>query len=364
MPVDRRLVVNVDWFLVGACLILCAIGVATILSATHTGRGMGLEIKQVYWILIGLLALVISVTIDYRRLTDRALILYVIIVAALLYVLLLGPRIQGTKRWILLGPLQFQPSEFAKLVAALFLAKVFAESKRESLGIREILGPGITIAVMVLLIAAEPDLGTAFCMMPPFLAVAFLAGLRPKAIAVMAGAMIVVGALGWQFALKDYQKNRIYTFLDPNLDPKGAGYQKIQSQIAVGSGGLSGKGYKNGSQAQLGYLPARHTDFVFSVLAEEMGFLGVIAVLGLYLLVLWRSLESARVARDRVGAFLAAGITAGLAFQVVYNVAMVAGLVPVKGLPLPFMSYGGSSVIYSFLAVGLILNVRMRRFAN
>ena len=364
MPVDRRLLMNIDWVLVAACFILCAIGVATILSATHTGRGLGLEIKQIYWILLGVLALLVSVTLDYRRLTDRALVLYVLIVAALLYVLVLGPRIQGTRRWILLGPVQFQPSEFAKLVSALLLAKIFAESKRDSLGVREILGPGMTVALLALLIAAEPDLGTAFCMLPPFLALAFLGGLRPKAIAAMAGALILLGGLGWQFALKDYQKNRIYTFLDPSLDPKGAGYQKIQSQIAVGSGGLSGKGYKNGSQSQLGYLPARHTDFVFSVLAEEMGFLGVIAVLGLYLLVLWRCLETARVARDRVGAFLAAGITAGLAFQVVYNVAMVAGLVPVKGLPLPFMSYGGSSVIYSFLAVGLILNVRMRRFAN
>lgn len=355
---------NIDWILVGACLILSGIGVATILSATHAGRGAGLEVKQVYWILLGVAALLVSVTLDYRRLTDRALFLYVFIVAALVYVLVLGPRIQGTKRWILMGPVQIQPSEFAKLVAALLLAKIFAESKRESLGLREIVGPGLTVAVLSLLIAAEPDLGTAFCMVPPFLAVAFLGGLRPKAIAAIAGVGIVVGALGWQFALKDYQKSRIYTFLDPNLDPKGAGYQKIQSQIAVGSGGLSGKGYKNGSQSQLGYLPARHTDFVFSVLAEEMGFLGVVAVLGLYLLVLWRSLETARVARDRVGAFLAAAITAGLAFQVVYNVAMVAGLVPVKGLPLPFMSYGGSSVLYSFLAVGLILNVRMRRFAN
>ena len=198
-----------------------------------------------------------SVTLDYRRLTDRALVLYVLIVAALLYVLVLGPRIQGTRRWILLGPVQFQPSEFAKLVSALLLAKIFAESKRDSLGVREILGPGMTVALLALLIAAEPDLGTAFCMLPPFLAVAFLGGLRPKAIAAIAGALILVGGLGWHFALKDYQKNRIYTFLDPSLDPKGAGYQKVQSQIAVGSGGLSGKGYKNGSQSQLGYLPAR-----------------------------------------------------------------------------------------------------------
>jgi rod shape determining protein RodA len=232
------------------------------------------------------------------------------------------------------------------------------------LGIRDVLGPGAAVGLLALLIAAEPDLGTAFCLIPLFLSVAFLAGLRMKAVLALFVVLLIVGGLGWQFALKDYQKTRIYTFLDPSLDPKGAGYQKIQSQIAVGSGGLLGKGYKQGSQAQLGYLPARHTDFVFSVLAEEMGFVGVLTVLALYLLLLWRMLETAQLARDRVGAFLAAGIAATFAFQVVYNVAMVAGLLPVKGLPLPLMSYGGSSILSSLLAVGLILNVRMRRFAN
>jgi len=175
---------------------------------------------------------------------------------------------------------------------------------------------------------------------------------------------VLVGSLAWVFALKDYQKARIYSFLDPTLDPKGKGYQKIQSEIAVGSGGLTGKGYKQGTQSQLGYLPAKWTDFVFSVLAEENGFLGVVLVLGLYLFILWRCFETAQLARDRVGVFLAAAVSAGLSFQVVYNVAMVAGLVPVKGLPLPLMSYGGSSVIASLLALGLIFNVRMRRFAN
>jgi rod shape determining protein RodA len=174
----------------------------------------------------------------------------------------------------------------------------------------------------------------------------------------------VAGGVAWQFALRDYQKERVYTFLDPGKDPRRAGYQTIQSQIAVGSGGVIGKGYRQGSQSQLGYLPARHTDFIFSVLAEEMGFVGVLVVLALYFFVLWRFLETAQLARDRVGAFLVAGIAAGFAFQVVYNIAMVAGLVPVKGLPLPLLSYGGSSVLSSLLAVGIVLNVRMRRFAN
>ena len=174
---------------------------------------------------------------------------------------------------------------------------------------------------------------------------------------------MLVAALAWPL-LHDYQKTRIYTFLDPSLDPRGAGYQKIQSQIAVGSGGLIGRGFREGSQAQLGYLPARHTDFVFSVLAEETGFVGVVIVLGLYMVVLWRMLETARLARDRSGAFIVAGYAASFGFQVVYNVAMVAGLVPVKGLPLPLMSYGGSSVLASLMGVGLVLSVRMRRFAN
>ena len=266
-------------------------------------------------------------------------------------------------RWIVIGGFQLQPSELVKLAAAVFAAKLFSEFRHETLGLRELALPGAAVGLLVLLIAREPDLGTAVCLLPMFLAVAFLAGLRMRAVFLLAAALVLAAGLAWPL-LKDYQKTRIYTFLDPSLDPRGAGYQKIQSQIAVGSGGLVGRGFMEGSQAQLGYLPARQTDFIFSVLAEEMGFLGVLVVLGLYLLVLWRALETAQLARDRVGAFLAAGIAATLAFQVVYNVAMVAGLVPVKGLPLPLMSYGGSSVLSSLLAVGLILNVRMRRFAN
>ncbi len=365
MAIDRRFFFNIDWVLLGTALLLAFIGVATIYSATHNGHHAGLYLRQLYAIGLGLVALVLSLTVDYRRLADRAPLLYVLGAGALVAVLVAGPKIAGTRRWFYVPPLgQLQPSEFVKLIAALFVAKVFAESKKESLGLVDLVGPGAAVGVLAVLIAAEPDLGTAVCLIPLLLTVAFLAGLRMRAVVAMVLVMALVGGLGWRFALREYQKNRIYTFLDPNLDPRGAGYQKIQSQIAVGSGGLTGKGYKNGSQSQLGYLPARQTDFVFSVLAEELGFVGVLAVLGLYLLVLWRALETAQLSRDRVGAFLAAGLAGTLAFQVVYNIAMVAGLVPVKGLPLPLMSYGGSSILSSLLAVGLILNVRMRRFAN
>jgi len=362
--IDRRLFFNVDWVLVATTLVLAVIGVAMIFSATHSGRHADLYMKQLYVVGVGVLAMFLCLLVDYRRLADRAFLLYLLAVGVLVYVLFFGPRIAGTRRWMSLWGLQIQPSEFVKLVAALFVAKILADSRQETLGLRDIAGPGVAVGLLALLIAAAPDLGTAFCLIPLFLSVAFLAGLRMKAVAWLAVVLLVVGGIGWQYALKDYQKSRIYTFLDPSLDPKGAGYQKIQSQIAVGSGGLLGKGWTQGSQAQLGYLPARHTDFIFSVLAEETGFVGVSVVLGLYLLLLWRMLDTAQLARDRVGAFLAAAITATFAFQVVYNVAMVAGLVPVKGLPLPLLSYGRSSLLSSFLAVGLILNVRMRRFAN
>jgi rod shape determining protein RodA len=364
VPVDRRLLLNLDWVMLTATLLLAAIGVATILSATHGSRFSGLYLKQVYAIGLGLVALVVSLALDYRRLADRALPLYLLGLLALAGVLLFGPRIAGTRRWFLVGPFQLQPSEFVKLVVALLVAKVFSESKKESLGLADLIGPGAAVGLLVVLIAREPDLGTAVCLLPLFLTVAFLAGLRLRAVLVLSAALAIAGGLWWQFAAWGYQKERVYIFLGLKQDPQGAGYQKDQSRIAVGSGALFGKGYKQGSQSQLGYLPARHTDFIFSVLAEEMGFLGVLAVLALYLLVLWRALETALLARDRVGAFLAAGLAGILGFQVVYNVAMVAGLVPVKGLPLPLMSYGGSSVLSSLLAVGLILNVRMRRFAN
>jgi rod shape determining protein RodA len=364
MAIDRRHLYNVDWALLLVSLVIAAVGVATIISATQGSRFAGIYVKQLYAIGLGLLGLLVCLSLDYRRLADRAPLFYVATTLALAGLLLFGPRIAGTRRWFLLGGFQIQPSEFAKLVAALFVAKVFAEFKKETLGLRDVLWPGAAIGLLCLLIAAEPDLGTAFTLVPMFLTVSYLAGLRPRAILTFLAATALLGTLGWVFAFKDYQKSRIYSFLDPSLDPKGVGYQKIQSQIAVGSGGLAGKGYKQGTQSQLGYLPARQTDFIFSVLAEEYGFIGVVVVLGLYLFVLWRALETAQLARDRIGAFLAAAVGTILSFQVVYNVAMVAGLVPVKGLPLPLMSYGGSSVLFSLLAIGLILNVRMRRFVN
>jgi rod shape determining protein RodA len=361
--IDRRLLYNVDWVLAGAALVLSFVGVAMVYSATYSGANRDLYLKQLALIGVGTVAMVVTATIDYRRLADRATLLYVLSALSLVYVLRFGPVIARTRRWIEVGSFQLQPSELVKVAAAVVVAKIFSEYRQETLGLRDVWLPGAAVAFLAFLIARQPDLGTAACLVPLFLAIAFLAGLRMRAVLGLAGVMLLAAALAWPF-LQDYQKTRIYTFLDPTLDPRGAGYQKIQSQIAVGSGGLVGRGFREGSQAQLGYLPARHTDFVFSVLAEEVGFVGVVVVLALYLLVVWRMLETARLARDRLGAFIVAGVTAGFAFQVVYNVAMVAGLVPVKGLPLPLMSYGGSSILSSLMGIGLVLSVRMRRFAN
>ncbi len=262
--IDRRLLYNVDWVLAGAGIALALVGAAMVYSATHSGQNAGLYLKQLALVGLGTLALVVTATIDYRRLADRAMLLYALSALSLVYVLRFGPVKAGTRRWIELGSFQLQPSELVKLAAAVVVAKIFAEYRRETLGLRDVALPGAAVGLLAFLIARQPDLGTAACLVPLFLAVAFLAGLRMRAVLGLAAVILLVAALAWPF-LKDYQKTRIYTFLDPSLDPRGAGYQKIQSQIAVGSGGLIGRGFLEGSQSQLGYLPARHTDFVFPV---------------------------------------------------------------------------------------------------
>ncbi|MBK5257042.1 MAG: rod shape-determining protein RodA [Vicinamibacteria bacterium] len=360
----RRLFQGLDYPLLGLTLLLSGLGVAMINSATQGTRLQELWISQLGAIAVGLFLLLLVAVSDYRRLADRAPVLMGLTVLILLATLGFAPRIAGTRRWLSLGPVQFQPSEFAKIVAALMTAKLFSEMKKDSLGLGDLLAPAAVTGLLALIISAAPDLGTAVSLVPMFFVGAFLAGLRYKSILILSVFMLIFGLASWQFLLRDYQKARIYSFLDPDLDPRGAGYQKKQSQIAVGSGGLTGKGYGKGSQTQLGYLPARQTDFIFSVLAEEFGFMGVAGTLGLYLALLWRCLDIARLARDRLGAILVSCLTATLAFQVVYNVGMVAGLLPVKGLPLPLMSAGRSSVLATFISLGLILSVRMRRFAN
>jgi rod shape determining protein RodA len=359
---ERRLYFHVDWALVGAILALALMGLMQIYSAT--GGPTSIYVTQIYGILLGLVALVVCLSIDYRTLVDKSHFIYGGIILLLIYVLFFGAVRGGSRRWIDLGAFNLQPSEFAKAALALVLAKFFAEVRKGGLSRSDFIVAVALTAVPALIIARQPDLGTAVTLVPVCLAAAFVAGMPMRAIGILALAGLLITPVAWKFALQDYQKERISTFLDPSQDAKGAGYQQIQARITVGSGGLWGKGFTKGTQGQLRFLPVAHNDFIFSVLAEERGFAGVLVALGLYLFVILRSLEAASLAKDRLGSFLVLGVLACFSFQVVYNITMSAGLAPVKGLTLPLMSYGGSSMIATLAGFGLILNVRMRRFTN
>ena len=366
---ERRLYFHIDWLLLAAVLLITGIGVAMIYSTTYVtlpdGGHAGPQVRtQLYALAIGLVVLVLFLWVDYRVLAEHSLFMYAGLCALLLYVLIKGSTQMGAQRWIPIGPFHLQPSEFARVVIALILAMFFGENRRGARNPGDLLIGGLFTAVPLLLIAKQPDLGTAVTLIPVFFGVAYLAGLRMRLLAAMALAAVLIAPVAWKFGLEDYQKARITTFLDPAQDPRGEGYQQIQARITVGSGGLLGKGFRGGTQGQYKFLPVAHNDFIFSVLAEEQGYIGVLTGLGLYLFVILRSLQAARLAKDRLGAYLVGGIVAGFSFQVVYNIAMSAGLAPVKGITLPLMSYGGSSLIAALASFGLIINVRMRRFTN
>jgi rod shape determining protein RodA len=362
---ERRLYFHIDWALLLAVLALCGLGVAMIFSTTSDPtRGVSrLHITQLYAIVIGLGAMIVTLSFDYRTFTDKSHLIYIGMLGLLLYVMFFGAVQMGARRWVSFGGFNLQPSEFAKIGVALVLAKFFGENRGTPAWTDLTIG-GLLTLIPLALIAKEPDLGTAVTLLPVFGAVAFLAGMRMRVLGVLLACAVLAAPIAWKFALQDYQKSRISTFLDPSLDARGAGYQQIQARITVGSGGLTGKGFRRGTQGQLRFLPVAHNDFIFSVLSEEQGFAGVLVALGLYLFVILRALEAARLSKDRLGSYLVLGVLASFTFQVVYNITMSAGLAPVKGLPLPLMSYGGSSMIATLAGFGLILNVRMRRFTN
>ena len=362
---ERRLYYHIDWALVGAILALCGIGVAMIYSTTAdpTRGNSQLHVTQIYGIALGLGAMVLMLSIDYRTLADKSHIIYIALLVVLLYVLYNGDVRMGAKRWIGFGAFNLQPSEFAKIALALLLAKFFGENRGAPSWV-DLAVAAVLTSLPLAFIAKEPDLGTAVILVPVLIAVGYLAGMPMKIFGALAVCLVLAAPVAWQFGLKDYQKARITSFLDPSQDAKDSGYQQIQARITVGSGGLTGKGFKQGTQGQLRFLPVAHNDFIFSVLAEEQGFAGVLVALGLYLFVILRVLEAARLAKDRLGSYLVLGVLASFTFQVIYNITMSAGLAPVKGLTLPLMSYGGSSMIATLAAFGLVLNVRMRRFTN
>jgi len=306
----------------------------------------------------------IAVSIDYHSLMHSVPMMYIASVVMLLLTAVVGAQIFGSKRWIPLpGGIHLQVSEFVKLVIILLVARYLTDLKTEELEIWEMAKLAGLVAVPAALVLLQPDLGTSLTYLAVLVTGAFLAGLRWKYVAAIAVVAVLVLPIGYHF-LKDYQKARLVSFMDPERDPRGTGYQLIQSQIAVGNGGMFGKGVTKGTQTQLRFLPVPHTDFIFSAFAEEHGFVGVVVVLSLYFVMIMRIVQNAQSATDRAGMYICMGVGGLLLFHMLVNVGMVVGRMPVTGIPLPFMSAGGSSIWSNFLALGLVNNVRLRRFVN
>jgi rod shape determining protein RodA len=360
--IDRRLIENIDWFLIGLLVLNSLLGVVVIYSASHYLPGH-YYLRQLIFLGASLLALSLLLLVDYQVLMSFSSYLYGAVVFVLLMMLLFD-RFISKGSWIRLRYFQVQPSELAKIILILALARLFAEYKRSHVSVVAVATSSGLVALPFLLVALQPDLGTAVSFLPLLLASLILAGLKRKAVIGIVVLGILAGIAGWNFYLKDYQKERLATVVFPSRDPQGAGYHILQSKIAIGSGGFLGKGFARGTQSQLKFLPARHTDFVFSVIGEELGFLGVVGVLMLYSLFLWRLFRSAARSRDRAGIYITFMVSLMISFQLLVNVAMVMGIFPIVGIPLPLLSYGGSSLLANFLGVGLVLNVKMRRFAN
>lgn len=353
----------VDGGLVLATLLLSLIGLMTVHSASSE-MTMDYLPRQAVWVAIGVAALLVALSLDYHVLLDLSIVFYGAGVLSLIAVLFAGVVRGGAANWIMIGPWQFQPSEFAKLGTCLFLARYLAGLNNRELTLRQIATAIGIVALPLLLVAIEPDMGGALMFTPIAAGMLLVAGVRVRW---MLAAVLIAAALGagvWSFGMKGYQRQRVLTFLSPERDPLGAGYQVRQSKIAVGSGEILGKGYMQGTQSQLRFLPARHTDFILAVLAEEWGFVGVVGVLVLYGLYISSAARIAMRARDRPGIFLVTGLLSVTCFHVIYNASMVVGFLPNTGIPLPFLSYGGSFTLVSFLSTGIILGVDLRRYVN
>ncbi len=360
---SRRFWQDFDWFLLLTALSLSSIGLLEIYSSTLNMDSGNYFLRQLVWIGIGVGLLFVVASIDYHVLAEHVTFLYAGTLLLLVYVLVFGRAVSGARSWFGVGSFGFQPSEIAKMVVVIALARYLAGQKERYMTFGQILAAGAIWAVPVILVGLQPDLGTALTFVPVLAIGLFVRGVRPMAL--VAGGLIVILLMPvtW-FFLKDYQKDRIITFVQPETDPLGSGYQVIQSKIAIGSGGMWGTGLFQGTQNQLGFLPTRHTDFIFSVVAEELGFIGVCVTLGLLLALVLRSLSLARMTRDTLGLFIIVGVVGMFVFHILVNVGMVIGFMPITGIPLPFLSYGGSSVLTAFIGLGLIISVRRGRLVN
>jgi rod shape determining protein RodA len=352
-----------DWPLLAVALIICALGVLQIYSATHETRWQDAWWKQIIWIAIAMGLMWIASSIDYHTLLAQVPLMYGLSIASLIAVLAVGRLVFGSRRWIRVLGFNFQISEFVKLVIILMVARYLSELKSDRVRARDLLKLGGLVGIPVALVMYQPDLGTGLTYLPILAAGILIAGIRWHYLAAVALVCALALPVGWLF-LKDYQRTRLVTFMEPSRDPRGAGYQVIQSKIAVGDGGLWGRGVTRGTQTQLRFLPVPHTDFIFSAFAEEHGFVGVAVVLGLYFLLLMQIVQNAQMAPDRSGMYICMGVATLLLFHLLVNVGMVVGRMPVTGIPLPLMSSGGSNMFSVFMMLGLVNNVRLRRFVG
>lgn len=367
MMFDRRMLRNFDWVLIILVLMVVSVGIVNLYSAglnQDQSRDTPLYIKQLYWLGIGLGLMLFTIMFDYRYLEKVAYPLYWLTVFLLLLVMVAGKTVSGSKRWLALGPMAFQPSELAKVAIILAITRhFFPREGKVPLTWRELLFPCTLIMIPFAFIVKQPDLGTALLIALVGTTIILFVGVRWQILLVLASSFVLLSPVLWHF-LKDYQKQRILTFLDPERDPLGAGYHIIQSKIAVGSGLFWGKGFMKGTQSQLNFLPEQHTDFIFSVFAEEWGFIGSALLLLLYTLLIVWGLRISRGCKERFGNLLALGIMAMIFWQIFINISMVTGMMPVVGIPLPLFSYGGSSLISTLIGIGLLLNIRMRFFLS
>jgi rod shape determining protein RodA len=359
--IDRRLLQNVDWMLLASAAGLVTMSALTLSNLSVGRAGGAIAYRQLAWVAVGCLALLVVASLDYRRLVRMAPLIYVVGLGALATVYLLGRTVSGARRWIMLGPVSVQPSELFKIAFVLTIVWWLTSRWAQPLGRVTLVLMLPLIAVPFALIVKQPDLGTALLLFPVTVVLLVGAGARLRLLSGLLLAGVSVMPIAW-LVMKDYQRERIMVYLDPFRDPLGSAYNVIQAKIAIGSGQLLGRGIAGATQSRLAFLPERHTDFIFAVFAEMWGFVGCLVLLVCYVLLLLRGFDIAATAREPVGRLVALGATALIASQVLINVGMVTGLLPVVGIPLPLMSYGGSSMVVSLTALGLLLSVRMRQF--
>jgi rod shape determining protein RodA len=363
MIFEKKFLRDFDKTLLFIAFLIFLMSIFVLYSATQAKNlpfGKSYILRQIYWMLIGAILLFAIINISYQRFIDIAYILYGINIILLIFVLILGHTRLGAQRWFSIGAFTFQPSEFIKINLILALANYIGARKESMDSFKSLFVPILLLFMPFVLVLMQPDLGTALILLPVFFSMLLVGGVRPRYLVTMLLLGFASLPVFWSF-LRGYQRQRLLVFINPNLDPLGAAYTIIQSKIAIGSGGLFGKGWLGGTQNQLNFLPERHTDFIFSVVGEEWGFLGAAILILLYFIIIKRSLNIASSTSDIYGKLIATGVAMMLALQVIINVGMTIGLMPVVGIPLPLVSYGGSSLLATLIAIALLLNIGMRR---